>query len=168
MVNSNTILDLPDEAPDADTLIIIDTLQDGVLGKTELQSVDVGLFNDDGTYALASEITGSAKISFSTGMTEWADGLSNEEINRFVLQTGETLVVERLEFRQKGGGTSSSASVRVYDSTAASSIGSQDLGGTSKDVGSSGEANTVTVDISNSTGAAITASVTVVGRITGA
>jgi hypothetical protein len=160
--------DLNTGTVDADTLIPVDVAQSGVLEKAEIQAIDVGLFNDDGTYAVSSQLTPGDKISFSTGMTEWADGLSNEEINRFVMQTGETLVVERIEFRQKGGGSDANASVRVYDSTAASSIGSQTLGGTTKDSGSSGEANTVTIDISNSTGAAITASVTVVGRITGA
>lgn len=105
------------------------------------------------------------QLSFSTGMTEWEDGLTDEEINRFKLQTGETFVVERLEFQQKGGGTSSDASVRIFDETSSTSIGSQDLGGVSKDIGSSGSGNTVTVEISNNTGGSITASVTVVGRV---
>ena len=110
----------------------------------------------------------SERISFSTGMTEWADGLTNEEINRFELQAGETLVVERLEFKQKGGGSSEDASVRVFDETGSTIIGSQELGGVSKDIGSSGEGNIVTIEISNGTGGPIIASVAFVGRIEGA
>lgn len=108
------------------------------------------------------------QLSFSTGMTEWADGLTNEEINRFELQAGETLVVERLEFKQKGGGSSEDASIRVFDETGSTSIGSQELGGVSKDIGSSGEGNIVTIEISNGTGGPIIASVAFVGRIEGA
>jgi len=107
-------------------------------------------------------------FSFVTGMTEWADGLSNVEIERLVLQTGETLVVDRIEVRQKGGGTSSNFSVRVQDVTAGSTVGSQDLGGTTKDPGSTGTGNTALIEISNSTGSTVNASVKVIGRITGA
>lgn len=110
----------------------------------------------------------SDKFSFSTGMTEWADGLNNEEINRLILQSGESLVVERIEFRQKGGGTSSNASVRVQDTTAATTYGNQTLGGTTKDAGETATGNTIQVQLSNSTGGAITAAVTVIGRIKGA
>jgi len=164
MVSSSLLKDLPTDTADADTLIPIDINQDGVLGKAELQNIDVGLLNDDGTYSTDT----SEKFSFSTGMTEWADGLSNEEINRLVLQSGESLVVERVEFRQKGGGSSSSASVRVRDTTAGTTYGSQDLGGTTKDAGETATGNTVQVQLSNSTGGAITASATIVGRIKGA
>jgi len=107
-------------------------------------------------------------FSFVTGMTQWADGLSNEEIERLILQSGESLVVDRIEVRQKGGGTSSNFSARVQDTTAASTVGSQDLGGTTKDSGSTGTGNTVLVQISNSTGSVINASIRVVGRIEGA
>jgi len=106
--------------------------------------------------------------SFTAGHRQLADALSNEELDRVVLQTGETLVIDRIEFRQKGGGSSTSASVRVQDTTAATTIGSQDLGGTTKNPGSSGTANTVQIQVSNSTGSSINASVTVTGRITGA
>jgi hypothetical protein len=108
------------------------------------------------------------KVTLASGMVQWADGLSNEEVDRIVLQTDETFVVERIEFRQKGGGTSASASVRVQDTTAASTVGSQTLGGTTKDPGSSGSANTVQVQLTNGTGGTINASYKIVGRITGA
>jgi len=161
------IIDLPDKTAEATDNIVISDDSSGVLNKTALQDIDVGLFNDDGTYATPSGVSGE-RFSFSTGMTEWATGLNNEEINRLVLQSGESLVVERVEFRQKGGGTSSSASVRVRDTTAGTTYGSQTLGGTTKDAGETATGNTVQVQLSNSTGSAIKASVTIVGRIKGA
>lgn len=105
---------------------------------------------------------------YDPGHTNWSDGLSNEEINRIVLQSGETLVVERIEFRQKGGGSSSSASIDVRDTSAGTTIGSQNLGGTTKDPGSSGTGNTVIVRVNNSTGSGIDAAPRVEGYITGA
>lgn len=104
--------------------------------------------------------------SYSTGMTQWADGLSNEEVDRFALQSGESLIVERIEFRQKGGGSSTSASVRVRDTGAGATIGSQDLGGTTKDPGSA-SSGPVTVQVTNSTGGSIDASIRVTGYIEG-
>jgi hypothetical protein len=120
---------------------------------------------------LTGEVTDSElgvdPFVYSPGMTEFETGLSNEEIDRLVLQTGETLVVERIEFRQKGGGSSTSASIDVRDTTAASTVGSQNLGGTTKDPGSSGSGNTVIVRLNNSTGSSINAAPRVQGYITG-
>lgn len=107
-------------------------------------------------------------VAYETGMVNWGSGLSNAEIHRIALQTGETLVIDRIEVRQQGGGSSSNFSVRVQDLTAASTVGSQNLGGTTKNPGSSGSGNTVAVQLSNSTGGAINASVRVIGRIQGA
>jgi hypothetical protein len=107
-------------------------------------------------------------FSYDPGHTNWSDGLSNEEINRIVLQSGETLAVERIEFRQKTGGSSSSASIDVRDTSAGTTIGSQNLGGTTKDPGSSGTGNTVIVRVNNSTGSDIDAAPRVEGYITGA
>jgi len=112
--------------------------------------------------------TPTEPVVYDPGMTEWEAGLSNEEIWRIDLQAGETLVVERIEFRQKGGGSSSSASIDVRDTTAGSTTGSQNLGGTTKDPGSSGTANTVIVRLNNSTASALNAAPRVIGYITGA
>lgn len=106
--------------------------------------------------------------SFVTGMTNWADGLSDEEIHRMQLQTDEILHVERIEFRKKGGGSDADVEVDVYDETAESEIGSQTLGGTTKDAGSSGTGNLVTIRLTNDTGGSINASVRVHYRIEGA
>lgn len=132
---------------------------------TQTFSVNLGEgVEGDGSDNIRTEEKGS----FEPGMTNWADALSNEEIHRIQLQTGETLVVDRIEFRQKGGGTSTSASVRVQDLTAATTIGTTDLGTTTKNPGSSGSGNLIAIQISNSTGAAIDASVIVHYRIQGA
>jgi hypothetical protein len=119
------------------------------------------------TAAVTDTELGVDAFSYSPGMTEFEDGLSNEEIDRIVLQSGETLVVERIEFRQKGGGSSTSASIDVRDTTAATTVGSQNLGGTTKDPGSSGSGNTVIVRANNSTGSLINAAPRVQGYIVG-
>lgn len=107
-------------------------------------------------------------VNYETGHTGWGDGLSDVEIHRIDLQTGETFELERLEFQQQGGGSSSSASVDVYDASAASQIASVNLGSVAKDSGTSGTGNTIIVRITNSTGGAIDAAVRVVGYINGA
>jgi len=107
-------------------------------------------------------------LAYSPGMVEVTDGLASEEFHRIQLQSGETLEVERIEFQQKGGGSSTSASVDVYDATAASVIGSADLGSVTKDPGTSGSGNTILVRVSNSTGGTVNASPRVVGYIEGA
>lgn len=116
----------------------------------------------------SDNIKTSEPFVYDSGITQWADALSNEEVNRIALQTGETLVVDRIEVRQKGGGSSASFSARVQDLTAASTVGSQTLGGTTKNPGSSGTANTVAVQVSNSTGGTINGAIRIIGRITGA
>jgi len=110
----------------------------------------------------------SEKGNMSEGHTEWADGLTDEEIFRIPLQSGETLHVERLGFYQKGGGSSADASIEVYDLTASSSIASQTLGGETKDAGSSGTGNTVIVRMDQATGGPIEATTMFHYRIEGA
>lgn len=103
-------------------------------------------------------------ISLETGHSAWGTA-SDEEIHRIVPQAGETVQIERIEFQQKGGGSSSSASVDVYDVDAASEVGSADLGSVVTDPGSGGTGNTVIVRITNSTGSAIDATVRVTGYL---
>jgi len=47
MVSSSLLKDLPTDTADADTIIALDVNQDGVLGKTELQDVDLSILNND-------------------------------------------------------------------------------------------------------------------------
>lgn len=105
------------------------------------------------------------RFNFSQSHTLWEDGLSNEEIFRYSLDTGESFHLDRVEFRQKGGGSSADASLDVYDETNATALDSTTLGSTSTGGGSSGDGNVVIIRVSNSTGAAIEANLTVSGTI---
>lgn len=102
---------------------------------------------------------------FQTGHTAWATGLSNEEIGRIQLQTGETLYIKRVEIQIKGGGTSSSLSVNVYDSTNTTTIASQTAGGVNTTGGNSGAAALVLIRLTNSVGSTQSASVYISGWI---
>ena len=102
---------------------------------------------------------------FQTGHTAWATGLSNEEIGRIQLQTGETLYIKRVEIQIKGGGTSSSLSVNAYDSTNTTQIASQTAGGVNTTGGNSGSAALVLIRLTNSVGSTQNASVYISGWI---
>lgn len=107
-------------------------------------------------------------FKYDPGMVEWEDGLADEEVARIQLQAGEELVIERIEFQQKGGGSSTSADLDVRDVTAATTVGTQDLGGVTKDAGTSGSGNTVIIRLTNSTGGVLNANPRITGYITGA
>jgi len=107
-------------------------------------------------------------FTYDPGMTEWEDNLSAEEVNRMVLQSDEFLTVERIEFRQKGGGSSSVASLQVRDDAAGSNIGSADLGSTVRNPGfSQSGGTTIIIRVSNNTGGTINAAPRVLGYISG-
>ena len=107
----------------------------------------------------------SERGSFNASHTSWSDDLTDEEIGRIQLQSGEKLVIDRIEFRQKGGGSSSDATLEVYDDTDAMQIGVAELGETVVDAGESGTANLILIRLSNATGDTIDASVNVNYRI---
>jgi len=123
-----------------------------------------GGFADDGVPASA---LATHFFSYDPGMTDFADGLSGEEVNRLVLQSNETLVVERVEFRRKGGTKDPAAVVNVRDATAGETIGTATLGETIKEPGTSNTGSTVLVQLTNQTGNSITAAPRVQGFITG-
>jgi len=122
----------------------------------------------DGSVTVTGSASGGEKVAMDTQMSLFEAGLTNQEIYRIALQSGETLEISRIEARQKGGGSDPDFTVRVRDTTAATTIGSQDLGGTTKNPGSSGTGNTVTVEVSNSTGSSVPANIRVHGLIEGA
>jgi hypothetical protein len=130
-------------------------------GSDNLQVDTDGTIEDDGS--------GNARVkerfNYDPGMTQLEDGQTDTELNRIVLQSGETLTIERIELRGQGGGSSSSVDIEVYDETASTSIGSQTLGGTTKDPGSSGTGNTVIIRYSNSSGSQSDAAPRVTGYI---
>lgn len=111
------------------------------------------------------------QVTFGSTALEIADNSGGwDTIDGTVLQSGETLVVERIELRDPSNmsNTNANVSVRVRDTSSSTTIGSQTLGGTTKSAGSSGTANTVEVQVSNSTGSTQNSIVKVTGRILGA
>jgi len=114
----------------------------------------------------ASAIAAHA-FSYDPGMTDFADGLLDEEVNRISLQPGEALVIERVEFRGKGGVQDVRAGLLVRDETAGEKMGSANLGQTTKVSSKSDTESTVVVKVTNQTGIAIAAAPRVQGYITG-
>lgn len=107
---------------------------------------------------------GGRSFSFVSQHTSYSNGLTDEEIYRAVMESGEQLEIHRVEVRPKGGG-SDTATVDVYDATAGTVIASQQGGGVTLDPGSSGSGNTVLFRVSNNTGSAVVWSITIQGRI---
>jgi hypothetical protein len=122
----------------------------------------------DGDLDVQGSSVGTGSFNFETGAFELGTGESNSEVNRIVLQSGEQLKVERLELRLVGGGSNADVSARVRDTTAGTTLASQTAGGTTKDADTSGTANTVTVEVSNSSGSVQNVILRVNGDIEGA
>lgn len=119
----------------------------------------------------ANDLDPSGNISvepfaYDPGMTEFEAGLSSVEINRLVLGPDEALVVERIEFREQGGGSAVTAAVTVRDETTSSTVGIAALGDTTRDPGTTPTGNTIIVEIDNGTGGTINAAPRVSGYIT--
>jgi len=133
------------------------------------------IYRSDGTWGVdegLNRYTGSEwrliapeKMVYEVGMATWGDGLSNEEIHRINLESGEQLELDRVELRLKGGGSNSNLNIDVYDVDTSSVIDSANAGSTSLEGGRSSEGATVIVRISNSTGADQTSSAIVRGKI---
>lgn len=107
-----------------------------------------------GAYPLEDADLAVEPVAFEQGMTNYATGLSDEEIHRFALQAGETFVLTRIECQLKGGGSNASVSVNAYDSGAASQMDTVNAGSVSTTGATSGAGNTILVRINNSTGSA--------------
>lgn len=113
-----------------------------------------------------SEVAGTAtedqldfkEVPVSINHTKWADGLLDEEIIRYDLETGEVLEVHRLDLQLKGGGsltTPSNFTIEVYDVTNATVVASDSADGTvstGNPLGSSGSGATCIVRMTNSSG----------------
>lgn len=142
------IIDLVEKGITPDDKLVYST-PNGVLHKTRADDLPVDLFN----------------YTFNTGHEDFATGLTNDEIHRVDLQSNQSLEIQRLEFQQKGGGSSSNASVRIQDLDVPSTLAEQDLGGVTRSPGTSQEASTLAVEVSNSTGSTVTGTVILVGTI---
>jgi hypothetical protein len=123
---------------------------------------------DNGDTATVDASGGSTSsdtdFSFSTAHTSWSNGLTDEEIFRTQMEPGESLRVDRIEFRGKGG-ASDTASVDVYDDSDNAEIGSADRGQTTISPGSTSNGATVLIRLENETGSEIFGSVYVQGVI---
>jgi len=101
------------------------------------------------------DLLGQGKaFSFESQHTSYADGLSNEELDRIALQAGQRLQVYKVEAQLKGGGTNADVTLEVYDDTAGSTIDSTTAGSVSTAGGISGKGNTILIRISNASGVA--------------
>lgn len=111
---------------------------------------------------VGNTITGTP-VPLSMTHTTWGSGLTDEEIWRFDVPSGKTLEVNTLDVQFKGGGSSSSFDVDVYDATNTSELASTTAGGaaaTGNPLGASGDGAVVLVRLTNSTGNTQDASVT--------
>jgi len=105
-------------------------------------------------------------FSYDPGMTEWATGLVDQEVNRIALGPAEALVVERVEFRGRGGTQDPDASVTVRDATTGDDIATALLGETIRGPGTTNTGSIVVVQLTNQMGNSITAAPRVQGFIT--
>lgn len=103
-------------------------------------------------------------FSFVSQHTSYSNGLDTEPIYRTVMQSGDTLIIDRVEARLKGGG-SDTAYIDIYSNSQGGTIAQQSFGGTTFDPGSSDAGDTIQVRISNNTGSAVVGSITIQGRI---
>lgn len=189
-VQFDDILDLNNNDLEDDTVTIWDTsnqyIPQGILendtvtvadndvslgGSTDIDGAD--LIGSEGSSGQVLQTDGSVAswssypefVAYEPGITEWGDGLDDEEVHRMNLQSGETFELYRIELRLKGGGTDSDVSLDVYDNDDDNVIDSVTAGNTSTSSGTSGSGNLIQFRISNSTGEAVNAVPIVRGRI---
>lgn len=104
-------------------------------------------------------------VSFETGVTLWEDGLDGVEIHRRELDSGESLVLNRLEFLEQGGGSvDSDASVDLIDVDNNTTVRSVDLNNFSSNTVSV-DGSTAVVELTQETGSDVFASVTAEWRV---
>jgi hypothetical protein len=107
-------------------------------------------------------------FSYDPGMQSVSNGTSNSEVNRIALQSGESLVVERLELREQGGGSITiGVSLDVYNPTQSTVLGTVNVNNTKKNIGRSSTGDTLTMRLTNSTASAIDVAPRVQGYIIG-
>ena len=97
------------------------------------------------------------------GFINVPDSTTNDEIHRFVLQSGELFILDRIELQLDGGGTDANVSLNVYDGT--TQLDSVTAGSVSKAGAVSAAAATILVRVNNSSGGAVDVTPIVRGRI---
>lgn len=129
-------------------------------------------YNEDGTWI---EITGASdgtgegvdNLNYISGHTAWEPGISEEEIHRFTIPTGEVFNLSSLELREKGGGAEiTECNMDVYDASSATVLASTSLNDKTvvSDISSS-EGAILLFRFTNETDSTIDASITVRGNI---
>jgi len=104
--------------------------------------------------------------SYQPGMVNWSDELDYTEVQRVELSEGRRIVVDRVEFRQQGGGDSTNdARLRVRDVSEDVVVHEEDLNSASSDVGESSSGSVVVFEVYNFSGDVIDASPTIDYRI---
>ena len=104
--------------------------------------------------------------SYQPGMVNWQNELDYTEVQRVELPEGRRIVVDRVEFRQKGGGASTNdARLRVRDVSEDVVVHEEDLNSASSDVGESASGSVVVFEVYNFSGDVIDAAPTIDYRI---
>ena len=118
------------------------------------------------TAQAAADAAAVERVSFESGIVEWEDVLSTEEIYRTVLPAGKKFELNKVELQLKGGGTLATLKVDVYNVTLTAIMGTQVEAGSviTPDV-QSGIANTIIFRITNSSGAVQNANIIIRGKI---
>ena len=118
------------------------------------------------TAQAAADAAAVERVSFESGIVEWEDALSTEEIYRTVLPAGKKFELNKVELQLKGGGTLATLKVDVYNVTLAAIMGTQVEAGSviAPDV-QSGLANTIIFRITNSSGSIQNANILIRGKI---
>ncbi len=116
---------------------------------------DGDIVPSDGQPVTVGEISvtsGHGLLDLPNHHINYGSGLSNEEIARFSLASGDVLELWRLESQLKGGGTNSNVTLDVYDATNGTVLGSVTAGnrseGGSSPLGTSGAGATILVRLS--------------------
>lgn len=105
------------------------------------------------------------KFSFTAGHTEWGANVSNEEVHRINLQSGEALTVQRVDTQLKGGGTDSNLSFDVYDNSAGNILMSSSAGSPTTGSATSSDGAVVLIRITNNNSTTTVGTTTINGVI---
>lgn len=102
-------------------------------------------------------VTTYSKQAFAMPYFACEDGLANEELYRWNLQSGEMLSIWRVELPMENGGASADVSIDVYDATTDTVLASVTAGGVASGdpIATSGDGSTVQIRITNSSGAVV-------------
>jgi len=128
-------------------------------------SGEVPVAQGDGTLQMQPQSAGTnEKFSISQRIREWADGLVEEPIYRIRVGSSEEINIQRIEFRALNT-TSSDASIDVFAAQFGVTIGSAELGETTRNPSQNiASGDSMLVRLTNQTGGPIEAGFLVTGE----